>query len=74
MTTRHCLTLEKVDLIFDCYKRKTLISHIFPMKSPFFDIYMKAHKIMQTTLFLMFRVKRKAATSSLFLSILHFLK
>ena len=55
-------------------KRKTLISHIFPMKSPFFDIYMKAHKIMQTTLFLMFRVKRKAATSSLFLSILHFLK
>lgn len=41
--------------------RKTLISHIFPMESPFFDIYKKAHKIMQTTLFLMFEAREKGS-------------
>lgn len=34
-TTHHCLTLEKVDLVSGCYKRKTLIHHIFQWKVHF---------------------------------------
>lgn len=61
--------LEKTDFVFDCYKQKTLISHICPKKSPFFEVCMKVRKIMQTKLFLIFEVKSKAVTSFLFLLI-----
>lgn len=36
--------LEKMDFLFDHYKRKTLVSHTCPMKSPFTEVRVKVQK------------------------------
>lgn len=73
-TTGLCLMLEKMDFLFDRYKRKTLVSHTCPMKSPFTEVRVKVQKITQTKLFVMFMVKRKVVPKFLIFVNSSFLK